>query len=113
MNAYNLEQIVGFCARISKNRGKKIDNTFFNKAKLNCSLGYLTINGMSVYDEQVLMLDRTQSQFQNITLRASTRLINNTELMNHCQFSVSFKERIMEVLMMSAVCLIMSIVCLR
>lgn len=97
MNAYNLEQIVDFRTRVSKNKGTKIDNMFLNKAKLNCSLGYPTINGMSVHDVQVLMLDRTQSPFQNITLRASTRLINNTELINHWQFSVSFKERIMEV----------------
>jgi len=38
------------------------------------------------------MSDRTQSPFQNITLRARTRLINNTKLINRCQFSVSFKE---------------------
>lgn len=97
MNAYNLEQIVGFHTRVSKNKGTRIDNIFLNKAKLNCNSGYPTINGISVHDVHVLMLDRTQRPFQNITLRARTRLINNTKLINCCQFSVSFKERIMEV----------------
>ena len=96
MNAYNLEQIVECCTRVSKNKGTKIDNIFFNEAKLNCSSGYPTINGISVHDAQVLMLDITQGPFQNIT-DYSTRLINNTKLINCCQFSVSFKERIMEV----------------
>ena len=97
MNVYNLEQIVNLRTGVSKNKGTKIDNIFLNKAKLNCNSGYPTINGISVHDVQVLMLDRTQSPFQNITLRARSRLINNTKLINRCQFSVSFKERIMKV----------------
>jgi hypothetical protein len=97
MNVYNLEQIVEFCTRVSKNKGTKIGNIFFNEAKLNCSSDHPTINGISVHDAQVLMFDRTQSPFQNVTLRPRTRLINNTKLINCCQFSVCFKERIMEV----------------
>jgi len=97
MNAYNLEQIVDFHTRLSKNKGTKIDNIFLNKAKLNCNSGYPMINGISVHDVQVLMLDRTQNPLQNITLRARMRLTNNRKLINLCQFSVSFKESIVEV----------------
>jgi hypothetical protein len=97
MNAYNLEQIVDFHTRLSKNKGTKIDNIFLNKANLNCNSGYPMMNGISVHDVQVLMLDRTQNPLQNITLRARMRLTNNRKLINLCQFSVSFKESIVEV----------------
>jgi hypothetical protein len=55
MNAYNLEQIVDFCTRVSKNKGTKIDNIFLSNANLNCISGYPTINGLSVHDVQVLI----------------------------------------------------------
>jgi len=77
MNAYNLQQIVSFPTRVSKNKGTPNDDTFLDRAKHNYISVYPTNCGLSDHDVQVPTLQRTQISFQNIILRARTRLIND------------------------------------
>jgi len=42
MNAYNLEQIVDFPTRVSKNKGTSTDDTLLDRAKHNCISVYPT-----------------------------------------------------------------------
>ena len=76
MNAHNLQQIVSFPTRVSKNKGTPNDDTFLQRAKHNCISVDPTNHGLSDHDIQVPTLRRTQIPFQNIIQRARTRLIN-------------------------------------
>jgi len=77
MNAYNLQKIVGFSTRVSKNKGTPNDDTFLDRAKHNYISVYPTNHGLSDHDVQVPTLHRTQISFQNIIQRVRTRLIND------------------------------------
>jgi hypothetical protein len=59
INAYNLQQVIDFPARIFKDKIAQLDNMFLDEGSINrvsvCSIQ----NGLSEHEAQFLVLDRT------------------------------------------------------